>query len=115
MQKDMNQKKLIEIAIERVGGKSILASKINVAPARITEWLKGKSIRYEKMVEILGVVGLGLKIYELAEFGSQFFKASDVVMTIKKEKKDCDCFLDGNGLLRRGKIRCIKSKSEHKF
>ncbi|AIX11859.1 hypothetical protein [Flavobacterium phage V157] len=32
---------------------------------------------------------------------------------IKKVK--CDCKLDENGLLRRGKIKCTKSKSEHKF
>lgn len=30
-------------------------------------------------------------------------------------KKECDCRLDENGLLRRGKILCKKSKAEHKF
>lgn len=30
-------------------------------------------------------------------------------------QNDCDCKLDENGLLRRGKIKCKKSKEEHKF
>ena len=30
-------------------------------------------------------------------------------------KNNCDCCIDENGLLRRGKIKCTKSKSEHKF
>lgn len=40
------------------------------------------------------------------------------VTTVKaglERQKACDCFLDDNGLLRRGKIRCILPKQEHKF
>lgn len=40
-------------------------------------------------------------------------------LLIKKEipttEKKCDCYLDSNGFLRRGKIKCTKSKKEHKF
>jgi hypothetical protein len=71
------------------------------------------------MVEILGVVGLGLQTFELdkvVEKKSNVPTMRNPPPPPKKEiKNSCDCFLDGNGLLRRGKIRCIKPKSEHKF
>lgn len=35
--------------------------------------------------------------------------------TVEATKKCCDCVVDPNGLLRRGKIRCIKPKEEHDF
>lgn len=41
-------------------------------------------------------------------------KAQKVIDKLLDSLK-CDCFLDSSGFLRRGKIKCTKSKSEHKF
>lgn len=35
---------------------------------------------------------------------------SDVIVT---ENKECDCTIDDKGILRRGKSKCKKTKSEH--
>lgn len=34
---------------------------------------------------------------------------------IEKCNCDCDCTIDSQGIFRRGKIKCVKSKKEHKF
>lgn len=41
-------------------------------------------------------------------------KSIDIDLVLPKIK-DCDCKLDENGFLRRGKIKCTKTKSQHKF
>ena len=32
----------------------------------------------------------------------------------KSKQQNCDCYLEGN-ILKRGKVKCTKTKSEHKF
>lgn len=32
-----------------------------------------------------------------------------------KFQNECDCYLDAAGFLRRGKVKCVKSKKEHNF
>lgn len=40
---------------------------------------------------------------------------NEAVKLAEVNKSKCDCYLDDLGLLRRGKTKCSKSKSEHKF
>lgn len=40
---------------------------------------------------------------------------AQAVMKQLFDRLKCDCFLDANGFLRRGKIKCTKTKNEHKF
>lgn len=141
----MTQSELLKLAIEKAGSKQKLSGLLGLKVQRIYEWEQGSEIRFNKMVEILKVVGIGLKTYSLIEVVSVEFSEKNKVKRksniptmrnpppppkrkvffvsqpcenaekIVKSIQKCDCYLDSNGLLRRGKIRCIKPKSEHKF
>ena len=130
----MTQSELLKLAIEKAGGKKQLSELTGLRLAFFYEWEKGKAIKFDVMVHVLEAVGMGLKTYSLkTNEKKEFFVSVPNVhaeKTIKNNftKKEipeykenyqfqnvCDCHLDSKGLLRRGKIKCTKPKSEHKF
>lgn len=105
----MNQKDLLKLAEEKAGSKKELSRLTGLRLAFFYEWEKGTSVKFDVMISILEAVGVSL---EISKPKKEFHRYGGIsISSIKK----CECTLDSNGLLRRGKDGCKKSKSAHKF
>jgi hypothetical protein len=63
----MTQSELLKLAIEKAGSKQKLSELLGLKVQRIYEWEQGSEIRFNKMVDVLKIVGIGLKTYSLIE------------------------------------------------
>lgn len=68
------------------------------------------------VIDILtGEIVSNTEVIDLSGFPEKYTNESIIEHRYEFESyKECDCKLE-NGLLRRGKIKCTKTKSEHKF
>ena len=97
----MNQKDILEKLIESVGGIPTLSKLTEIPAPHFYKWLDGTEIRANKLFFICDSAGFNVEV----------LKTQIKDLEIESE---CDCKIV-NGLLRRGKIKCTKSKKEHGF
>lgn len=118
----MNQKQLLELAIEKAGSKSNLSKLTGLRLAFFYEWEKGVSMKFDVMLSVLDAVDLKL---ELVEKKQNVPKMENPPPPPKRKNTEiekngtiwiaeCDCRIV-DGLFRRGKDGCKKLKSQHKF
>lgn len=108
----MNQKDLLKLAEEKAGCKSNLSKLTGIRLASFYEWEKGQAIKFDVMISVLSVVGISLEILKPRKEKKEVHRDGGVSLS---NANKCECSLDANGLLRRGKDGCKKSKEEHKF
>lgn len=112
----MNQKEILEKVIESVGCIPALSKLTEIPAPHFYKWLDGTEIRANKLFFICDRAGFNVEVSkkEILTISKKrnLPKGSTTTEIEINRSLECDCKIV-KGLLRRGKIKCTKSKKEH--